>query len=65
MNEQIKKRLLSLFWRAGMMALAVIIDGIVVMLSDGTIKIDTTYVVLIGLVLGECSKAIRNSIVEK
>lgn len=62
--SELKKRLLSLAWRAGAMALVVIIEGIVQMMSDGTIKIPTTYVVLAGLAAGEISKAIRNELVK-
>lgn len=65
MNQEIKNRLKSLAWRVGMVALAVLLDGIAKMCSDGTIQIPTTYVVLVGLILGEISKAINNRLSEK
>lgn len=63
--EELKKRLYSLLWRIGGMALVVLLEGIIQMLSDGTIKVPTPYIVLAGLIVGEISKQIRNSIVEK
>lgn len=62
MTEQIKNRLFSLLWRAGGMTVIFILDGLLTMMSDGTIDVPQTYVVLAGLVLGEITKAIRNAV---
>jgi hypothetical protein len=59
--NEFKKRFYSLLWSGGMMALAVIIDGVIVMISDGTINIPQTYIVIAGLALAQISKAIKNS----
>ena len=58
MNNDIKKRFYSLLWRAGMMALAVIVDGLIKMLTQ--VNLPQVYVVLGGLALGEISKYINN-----
>lgn len=62
MNQELKKRLLSLLWRAGGQALAVILDGLAKMLSDGAINIPAPYVVLLGLIISECTKYLRNKL---
>jgi hypothetical protein len=61
MNEQLKKRLKSLFWRIGGMALAVLLEGVAQMLSDGTINLPVPYVVLLGLVISEITKYLNTA----
>lgn len=61
MDEQIKKRLLSLLWRIGGMVLVTILSGLMTMLSDGTINIPAPYVVLAGLITGEITKFVNNT----
>lgn len=58
MSEELKKRLKSLAWRAGMMAVAVLIDGLISNL--GLFEIEPQYTVILGLILGEISKAVKN-----
>lgn len=58
MNEQIKKRIYSLLWRALMMALAVVVDGFIKMLTQ--VELPQLYVVVGGLILGEISKYLNN-----
>lgn len=55
------KRARSFYWRTAMMAIA----GLAVIVSEelGSLEIDTTTTVILGLVLGEISKGIRNSII--
>jgi hypothetical protein len=64
MNEELVKRLKSLGWRAGGMAFVVILNGLLTMLSDGTINVPAPYVVFIGLGVGEITKAINNRMSE-
>ena len=56
--EALRKRLLSLFWRALMMGLAVfvstILDGI------GALEFSPLWTTMFGLVLGEISKYLNN-----
>jgi len=60
MNEDLKKRLSSLAWRAGMMAVAVILETAMQSLSGFGLPAEVT--VILGLVLGEVSKQIRTSL---
>jgi len=53
-NEQLLKRLKSLAWRVGMVAIAGVVDIAIVSLSDFNLPNELT--VIIGLVLGEVSK---------
>jgi len=56
-------RMKSFYWRTGMMILATIINqGIVLISSSG---LTTPTIVVLGLVLGEISKAINNALSEK
>lgn len=59
MNEDFKKRLSSFAWRAGMMAVAVVLDMIVKELAGFGLPAELT--VIVGLILGELSKQIRNN----
>lgn len=61
MNEQLKNRLKSLLWRTGGMATVVILNGLLTMITDGTITVPATYVVLAGLVIGELTKYINKT----
>ena len=58
MNEQLKKRLKSLAWRAGMMGLA----AVIVTIADGLagLGISPAVVGILGLVLGEISKQLNS-----
>ena len=56
MNDQIKNRLKSLGWRAGGMTLVLILNGVLTMLTDGTIVVPQVYVILLGLLTGELTK---------
>lgn len=60
MNKDLKSRLSSLAWRSGMMALAVVLETVVQSLSGFGFPPEVT--VIVGLVLGEVSKQIRNSL---
>ena len=57
MESQLVKRIKSLAWRAGMMALAVLVSG----LSDGLAGLELSPLVtaVLGLGLGELSKFIN------
>ena len=57
MNEQLKKRLKSLAWRAGMMGLA----AVIVTIADGLagLGISPAVVGILGLILGEVSKQLN------
>ena len=57
MNIEYKSRLKSLAWRVSMMVLAVSIDWA---LKNVGVLVPTQYTVLVGLILGEVSKAINN-----
>jgi hypothetical protein len=59
MTEQIEKRFKSLFWRVGGMAVAIILEGIIQMASDGTIAIPSPFIILAGLIVGEITKYIN------
>jgi len=59
-KEEMLKRTKSLLWRAGMMVLALVIDFLIVNLSD--INIPAQVVVIVGLVLGEISKQIHKNL---
>ena len=48
------KRMQSLYWRIGMMALAYLLDGIVYNLE--LLDLGPDMVILVGLILGEVSK---------
>lgn len=54
------KRLKSLLWRSGMMVLAFIVSYLLENLS--TFGLSSQITVILGLVLGEISKAINNTI---
>lgn len=58
MKGQLRKRLESLAYRTGMMCLAVILDAIVQNLSG--FNLPAQYTVVVGLILGEISKEIKN-----
>lgn len=58
MNIELKKRIQSLAWRAGMMALATLLAVIASNISS--LQIDAVWVGVLGLILGEVSKAIVN-----
>jgi hypothetical protein len=60
MNEQLQKRLLSLLWRAGGMALIFILDGFLKMLTNGEFSVPQVYVVLGGLIIGEITKFLNS-----
>jgi len=53
-------RVKSFLWRTGMMVLAVIIQQAIALLT--TLQLDPTITVILGLVLGEISKAIANAL---
>lgn len=57
MNEQFKKRLESFLWRTGMMVLAAVVTF--AMDNLGMLQFDPLVVTILGLVLGEISKAIN------
>jgi len=54
MNEQLKKRLQSFAWRAGMMLIAISLQFAIENASE--LNISPLATVLLGLVLGEVSK---------
>jgi hypothetical protein len=56
MDEQLKKRLLSLAWRVGGIVVVSILNGLASMITDGTINVPVVYVVFIGLVVNEITK---------
>jgi hypothetical protein len=56
MNETLKIRLKSLLWRAGGMVAVVLLNGLLSMMTDGTIVVPQTVIVLSGLVVGEITK---------
>jgi hypothetical protein len=58
MSEQFWKRIKSLAWRAGMMAIAVFLGS--VSENIGLLELSPQVTVLIGLVLGEVSKWLNN-----
>jgi len=60
MNTQLKKRLLSFSWRVGMMVLAVVTSYVMSNLSIFNLNPEMT--VLLGLILGEVSKAVNNAL---
>lgn len=60
MKSQLRKRLESFAWRASMMMLAVFLDYLIAHI--GLIEINPEYTVIIGLMLGELSKAIKSEI---
>lgn len=60
MNEQFKKRLSSFLWRTGMMVLAAVVTFI--MDNLGMLQFDPFVVTILGLVLGEVSKAINTQL---
>lgn len=62
MNEQLWKRIKSLLWRAGMMALAVFIDYVASNL--GILDLPVWGVGVLGLALGELSKYLNTKKVE-
>jgi serine acetyltransferase len=55
-------RVKSFLWRTGMMILAVLIQQAIALLT--TLQLDPTITVVLGLVLGEISKAIANALKE-
>jgi len=65
MNEQLKKRIQSLAWRAGGMATIIILNGVLTMMSDGTIDVPQPYVILGGLLVGELTKYLNSGTVER
>ncbi|MCH7640971.1 hypothetical protein IID22_02090 [Patescibacteria group bacterium] len=58
MNEQLKKRLKSLAWRAGMMGVAAAVAAV----ADGVagLGLSPAIVGILGLVLGEVSKQLNS-----
>ena len=60
MSIELKNRLYSLLWRVGGMVLVVILDGLLKLLTDGTIQVPAPYIVLAGLIVGEISKLLKN-----
>ena len=61
MSPELKKRLLSFTWRVVMMALAA---GLAVAAENlASLELDPRYITILGLILGECSKWIRNQYV--
>ena len=63
MNEDVKKRLYSLLWRAGMMGVAAVLA--VIAQAVGMVHLDSgiwsVIVPSLGLLLGEVSKYLNNS----
>lgn len=57
---QLTKRVYSLVWRVGMMVLAVVLDWALV--NYTALNIPPQFTVLLGLVLGEVSKAINTEL---
>lgn len=55
-------RVKSFLWRTGMMILAVLIQQAIALVS--TLQLDATITVVLGLILGEISKAIANALKE-
>jgi hypothetical protein len=53
-------RVKSFLWRTGMMILAVVIDQVIILISD--VGLTTQAVVILGLILGEISKMINNTL---
>jgi hypothetical protein len=51
-------RVKSFLWRTGMMILAVIVQQSIALVSS--LQLDATVTVILGLLLGECSKAINS-----
>ena len=59
-KEEVLKRVKSFLWRIGMMSVALLIDFLIINLSD--INIPMWVVVPIGLALGEWSKQIHKNL---
>lgn len=57
-KTEIRKRIESALWRGAMMTLALLIDASVQSLSG--FNIPKEYVVVLGLILGEISKYLKN-----
>lgn len=49
-----------MLWRAGGMAVVFILNGVLTMMSDGTIVVPQVYVILAGLVVSEITKYLNN-----
>ena len=58
MNYESKSRLKSLLWRAGMMALVVVLDVVAQGLTELSLPVGV--VIVAGLILGEVSKFLNN-----
>lgn len=58
MNEQLKKRLKSLGWRAGCMAIVAALNEIAAQL--GTFDLSPFVITVVGLVVGELTKFVAN-----
>ena len=56
-------RVKSFLWRTGMMVLAVVVNQVIVYVSSSGLNTQT--IVVVGLILGELSKAINNALSEK
>ena len=64
-NFLISNRMKSLYWRTGMMILSVIIASLLENLDIFTPYISASSITMFGLILGEISKAINNSVKAK
>ena len=60
MNKELKSRILTFLWGAGYMVLAMGIDFVIQNISE--FNIPDAYVVLVGLILAQISKFIKNQI---
>lgn len=61
----ISNRFKSFYWRMGMMILAVIVSGLLSNIDMLNELFSPAVVMVIGLVLGEVSKAINNALTER
>lgn len=61
-KKEVKKRLMSFVWRAGAMCVAVVLDMLAKEMTSVSMPAELT--VVLGLVLGEVSKAIRKGFVK-
>ena len=58
----LSKRMKSLYWRSGMMCLAVVVGELAVNVDVFAPFVSPATITLLGLILGEISKAINNAI---
>ena len=63
MNYEMKNRIKSLLWRAGMMAIVTILDVVAQGITEFSLPVSV--VVIAGLILGEVSKHINNKLNRK